>query len=51
MYECMDVLTVAICYGVFSGIFGVRAFSVFGRFRFLGFRVFVSVCDTCAYTL
>lgn len=42
MYECMDVLTVAICYGVFS---------VFGRFRFLGFRVFVSVCDTCAYAL
>lgn len=46
MYECMDVLTVAICYGVFSGVFGVRVFSVFGRFR-----VFVSVCDTCAYAL
>lgn len=28
-----------------------RVFSVFGRFRFLGFRVFVSVCDTCAYAL
>ena len=46
MYECMDVLTVAICYGVFFG-----GGSVFGRFWFLGFRVFVSVCDTCAYAL